>query len=86
MPECDGVTAAKKIRENLKLRQDGAEEIPTPKIIAFTGSYENRLHESMDDILMKPVRLEALTYLFLLPVLSVLFLDLSKNRSLQALH
>jgi CheY-like chemotaxis protein len=34
-----------------------------PKIVVCTGTYEGRLTEVMDDILIKPVRFKTITYL-----------------------
>lgn len=55
MPECDGMTASKRIKEE-KTRSGKR----CPKVVGFTGTYEDRLSEYMDDVLLKPVRFETL--------------------------
>jgi len=58
MPECDGITAAKKIRENC---ETSGKEVP--KIIAFTGTLEPKVAGIMDGVLVKPVRFGTLSEL-----------------------
>jgi len=55
MPICDGFTAAQLIRDHCTKTQT-----PCPKIVAITGTYESRMESMMDDILIKPVRFDAL--------------------------
>jgi len=55
MPELDGFTAVKQIRERYAITQRRC-----PTVVVCTGTYEARLEEVMDDILIKPVRFKTM--------------------------
>lgn len=55
MPELDGYSAIKEIREKYK-----REKRECPPVVVCTGTYEARLDEVMDDILIKPVRFKTI--------------------------
>lgn len=55
MPECDGYAAIKQIRENFAIKGKRC-----PTVVVCTGTYEARLNEVMDDILIKPVRFKTI--------------------------
>lgn len=55
MPQCDGLTAVKQIRANY-----AAKGKTPPKLISFTGTYDPRLMNTVDDILLKPVNFDTL--------------------------